>query len=137
MADNNSNFVYFDKEGVNYFQLYIKCPVCLEEFGQIEALEPIYWTHDYKVNGEACGGDIYVGDNAHYYCKKCGHTSHVVNWAYKCPKHSGDNDEYVSVSDLKYLASCLTVAAQITLGPQGVKWLRKFTIALDDTMDEA
>ena len=136
MAENNSDFVHFDKDGVSYFQLYIKCPVCLERgIGQLEALEPILWSHDYKNNNTPCGGDIYVGDNAYYYCKKCGHTSHVVNWAYKCPRHSGDNDEYVSVSDLKYLASSLTVAAQIVLGKDGVKWLRKFTIALDDTID--
>lgn len=136
MAENNSNFIYFDKDGVTYFRLYIKCPVCLERgIGELDALEPILWSHDFKINGTPCDGDMYVGDNAYYYCKKCGYTSHVVNWAYKCPRHSKDNDEYVS-SDLKYVASCLTVAAQITLGPKGVRWLRKFTIALDDTIDE-
>ena len=108
MADNNTNFVHFDKDGVNYFQLYIKCPVCLEKFGQMEALEPIYWTHDYKINGTACGGDIYVGDNAYYYCKKCGHTSHVVNWAYKCPKHSGDNDESDNYKNTQHSGTHIT-----------------------------
>ena len=76
----------YSRYGVTYFQLYISCPVCNNEGRNTPHS---YWSHDVD------GGDVYVGDDATYQCKQCGHTRHVSDWEYGCPRHSGGSDEYV------------------------------------------
>lgn len=67
MASLNS----FEKNGVTYFELFISCPVCIDRGNMTPQA---YWSH----HDNGCSGDIYMGENAFYYCKKCGATSHVM-----------------------------------------------------------
>ena len=53
--------------GKTYIHVYISCPVCYER-GNIHPAT--HWTHGKIVNGKECGGDIYLGEDAYYYCKK-------------------------------------------------------------------
>ena len=41
-------------------------------------------------------------------------------------------EEYLSITDGKYLANALIVAGEITTGPAGLKWLNRLTTALMD-----
>jgi hypothetical protein len=56
----------------SYFIVYTICPVCHDK-GYI--LEKSYWIH----LDEDCNGKIYVGDDANYYCSKCGEYCSVSN----------------------------------------------------------
>ncbi len=123
---------HFNNDGAEYFQLHIGCPVCIEH--QIPT-KPTFWVHGRAQNGLDCGGDIYIGDNGFYYCERCHEKDLIVNWAYKCPNpiHGANGaDEYLSISDGKYLANALIVAGEITVGPGGLKWLNRLTTALMD-----
>lgn len=113
----------FSKDGVEYFQLVIPCPSCLENGKPTQTMT---WTHS------ECGGDMYVGENAFYYCKKCGHTAPVVLWAYSCPTHG----EFYKIKDGKFLLNAMVVGAEICKQDGGVKFMRKFTAAFDEWMDE-
>lgn len=52
----------FEKNGVTYFELYISCPVCVDRGNNTPHA---YWSH----HNNNCNGDIYMGENAFYYCK--------------------------------------------------------------------
>ena len=114
----------FSKDGVEYFQLVIPCPSCLEKG---EPTQTMSWTHN------NCGGDIYAGENAFYYCEKCGETRPAVLWAYACPNHS---NKFYKITDGKYLLNALVVGAEICKADGGVRFMRKFTAAFDDWLDE-
>lgn len=124
------NFRHFCNDGADYFQLHIGCPVCIEH--RIPT-SPTNWTHGMADNGKECGGDMYIGDNGYYYCERCGDKELIANWAYKCPNPiHGQNgmNEYLSVTDGKFLANALIVAGQITADAGGLQWLNKLTAAL-------
>ncbi len=121
---------HFNNDGAEYFQLHIGCPVCIEH--QIPT-KPTFWIHGQGKNGCECGGDIYIGDNGYYYCEKCHEKELIINWLYKCPNpiHGANGtDEYMSISDVKFLAEALTAAGQITADVGGLKWLKRLTTAL-------
>ena len=110
------------ENGHTYFRLYICCPVCLDR-GKRDV--PIrYWTH-YDNN---CHGDIYIGDDANFKCTKCGHVSHVENWKYSCPDHSGSSDDFVGASAAA-LAEAVATAGQL-VQEAGLDWLQKVLASL-------
>lgn len=107
----------YSRDGVTFFQLYISCPVCNNEGRNTPRS---YWSHDVD------GGDVYVGDDATYQCKQCGHTRHVSAWEYGCPKHSGCSDDYVyKKSTIASIASVISCAGQL-VSDAGLPWLRTF-----------
>ena len=107
----------FSEDNHTYFQLFISCPVCHD---QGRNTERSFWSH--YDNG--CHGDIYVGDDANYKCKKCGKKSHVKNWAYNCPGHSNSPDEFVKAS-AQGLAKAVSTAGQM-VQEAGIMWLQTF-----------
>lgn len=118
------NLASFSEGGATYYELYITCPVC---FNRGNLRPQTYWTH----GDSACGsGRLYVGDNAHYYCKGCKKHSHVSNWKYKCPGHSNSTDEYIGVTSGE-LAAVIGLAAQAA-GSAGAAWLKRFLDNLDE-----
>ena len=68
-----------EKDGVIYWEGYFACPVCFEG-GRNDV--PVYWKH-YE-----CGGQIYIGDNAKFYCEKCETNYSAFRWEFICPCHS-------------------------------------------------
>ena len=66
----------FIKDGVKYYQLFAPCPKCVE-LGHY--VTPQKWIC------EKCGGDIYVGDNAHLYCPECENDFKMVFAHLGCP----------------------------------------------------
>lgn len=105
------------RNGVSYYRLYFSCPVCKERGYHTS---PSYWTH------AGCGGDIYIGSNATYYCTRCNKTLHVKNWKYRCPVHSKSNDEYESLQYgeetlAETLGTCLQFVKIV-----GISWLNEF-----------
>lgn len=119
----NPVIIHFSKEGVEYFLLYISCPSCIEGGKPTQAS---YWTH------ADCGGDLYVGDNAHIYCEKCGKSEIVSKCKFMYPYCS---NEYYEVSFGHYVSP--TNWSHILLGVQfsGVKFMKKFAAALDDWLE--
>ena len=118
----------YSRYGVTYFQLYISCPVCNNEGRNTPHS---YWSHDVD------GGDVYVVDDATYQCKQCGHTRHVSDWEYGCPRHSGGSDEYVyKKSTIASIASVISCAGQM-VSETGLPWLRVFMENLEKGWDNA
>ena len=109
----------FQENGHTYYRLYFKCPVCFEQ-GKSTATS--FWSHYDGVN--CCCGDIYVGDNAFYKCKRCGYLSHVKNWGYKCPSHSNSAEELVVVGSAA-IAGVISCASQMVT-ETGQLWLMQF-----------
>lgn len=106
----------FKKEGVSYYRLYIKCPICNQ---QGRETPPSFWYHE----STACdNGEIYVGDNAFYMCKDCGHTKHIMNWRYWCQHHSKSDNDYVELTDKSVYADVVAAAGQIVKAA-GIPWL--------------
>ena len=66
-------------DDVVYYRLYVRCPECLEQGRHVNQ---DFWTH------ADCGGDIYIGDNAHFFCNRCKTTVPILNCSYECPNHS-------------------------------------------------
>ena len=109
------NLDKFQENGSTYFRLYIACPVCHE---QGRNTPRSFWKH-YN-----CGGDVYVGDNAFYKCKKCGHSSHVQAWGYNCPQHASSPDEFVKAGSAA-IAAVMSTAGQL-VKECGQQWLLKY-----------
>ncbi len=108
----------FEKNGYTYFQLYISCPVCIDRGNMTPQA---FWSH----HDNNCNGDIYMGENAYYMCKKCGRTSHVMKWKYGCPNHMNGTDyEYLEAS-LVALAQAVSTAGQM-VSATGLPWLQTF-----------
>ena len=84
----------------------------------------VYWQH------HECGGDVYVGDDACYKCRKCGEKSHVSDWKYNCPGHCDSSDNFVGASCQAY-ASVIARAGQMT-ALVGVAWLHRFLANLGE-----
>jgi hypothetical protein len=115
----------FEKDGYTYFELYVTCPVCREK-GIVTP--QTQWLH--KDND--CGGAIYIGDNACYYCDKCEHTGKLKSVKMECPTHSTSDGYYISLDN-----STLSIAEVISCVGQmvsevGQKWLIKFLENLGD-----
>lgn len=105
--------------GVTAWSMYMKCPVCFERGRNTEAA---LWVH-----GDDCMGDVYLGDNAYWYCKKCGRSGPLSELQYKCPTHSKDaDDEYVGITGgATTIATMISTAGMLTT-KAGTKWLREF-----------
>ena len=76
MISTNMELKSFIKDGVKYYQLFAHCPTCVE-LGHY--VTPQKWIC------EKCGGDIYVGDNAHLYCPECENDFKMVFAHLGCP----------------------------------------------------
>lgn len=128
-----ANFAHFNNDGVDYFKLYIKCPVCLEHGWPTDFS---HWYHHQTADGRECGGEMYLGDNGYYYCSKCGHTAPALTWKYGCPNHDTYGDErFLSIRDGKYIANSLSVSGQLT-DKLGLIWLNKVVQAFIKQMDD-
>lgn len=112
---------YFDNDGTQYYKLYIACPICLRDR---RPAEPKYWYHS------ADGGEMYIGENAYYYCKSCGHKAPIINWAYECTKclEAGLEDA-VKLDDYRHFAEAISIAGQIST-IDAIMWLNKLTDAI-------
>lgn len=101
-----------------YIEAYLACPVCFEQ-GRNGAAG--YWEHD------GCGGKMYLGDDAKYFCQKCKQRSHVSKWKYGCPGHSKADSEELDFqfASNATLASMMSCAGQLTTAA-GLPWLKKF-----------
>ncbi len=123
----------FEDNGVTYFELYIRCPVCIGQ-GKTD-LPIVYWRH----GDNNCLGDIYVGDNASYRCLKCGKTDHVRNWAYVCPTCYDSFDAFLKnelsadakVVPFQNLPMLISPFAQM-VKETGIGWLQRFIENIGD-----
>lgn len=112
---------HFTKNGVEYYQLYIACPVCLKEG---RPTTPEYWKHTKD------DGDMYIGDNGYYYCLDCGYSAPIIEWGYVCCdcKKAG-HEKSVYLDDLKHLGEALSISGMVT-GLAGLEWLNRVTASL-------
>lgn len=79
----------FVHDGVHYCHFLSRCPV---DCSQAPHVIPSFWKHD------KCGGDIYIGDDATFYCKSCGMKFHISHARFECPEHSQVEDYTISFS---------------------------------------
>ena len=113
----------FVKDDVMYYQLYMPCPNCMQDG---RPTTPVYWHH------EACGGNMYLGDNGMAYCEKCGETIPLVNCEFSCPECNPKSsmDCLVKRSELKCIAKAMTVVGAVATTGAGLKWLNRTVNAI-------
>ena len=100
--------------GVAYYRISFQCSVCLER-ENVPSLN--YWTHI------SCGGDIYVGSNACYYCMKFAPKEHVMKCKYKCPTCSSIDYNGLGEEGALAIAEAVGIAISGTHpGPAEVPW---------------
>lgn len=111
----------FKQNGVEYYQMFIGCPVCVREG---RPTTPTQWYHHVD------GGEMYIGDNGYYYCKTCGATFPIIEWAYVCSdcKKVG-HEKAVRLDNVKHVAEAIAVAGMISTH-DALKWLNRLTAAL-------
>ena len=114
----------FSNGGNTYFTLHIQCPVCRELGRNTPQSNWIHATNN-------CGAEIYIGDDANYFCKKCNHKSHIKEWKYKCPSHSNSDDDYVGVGSSATIAEVVACAGMM-VSAVGNQWLIKCLENLGD-----
>lgn len=107
------NIDSFVKDGYTYFRLYIQCPICRQRGNNTP---PKLWVH---ANDD---GDVYIGEDAKYYCTTCGTKEHIMNWAYHCPEHSTSPDDYVKLEDKAPIADVVASAGALVTRA-GIAWL--------------
>ena len=116
-----STFKSFVKDGVEYYKLYIQCPICLRE-GRPSTRT--LWSH---IDDD---GEMYIGDNAYYYCEKCEYTAPIIDWGYVCNdcKKAG-HEKAVKLTNIKDFAVAIAISGMVTTDA-GLEWLDKLTAAL-------
>lgn len=117
----------FLQDGHTYFRLFVRCPSCIEQGKSASS--------SYIEHGENdCHGEMYVGDNAYFKCKKCGCTAPIENWEFSCPVCSGS-----SVSSLKKgnmgPGFAISFAGQL-VSECGLEWFMKLMGSLTDHLEE-
>lgn len=115
-------------DDVVYYRLYARCPECLEQGRHVNQ---DFWTH------ADCGGDIYIGDNATFYCAKCNESIPWIRAEFECPYHN-------TTAAVGYFIS-KSVGASLVMNPllfgesnnrESISFLRKLTSSYDDQLDE-
>ena len=125
--DNDKTLKVQEIDGVKYFELYIKCPVCLENNVENNPLRG--WEH------ADCGGTMFVGSNGYLRCE-CGHSDPIVKWKYHCNNHDSLGlGKYVSVTNVKVLSSVFSIAGQLVLAA-GQDWFLELMYAIDKQFKE-
>lgn len=118
----------FQEDGIMYYQLYMSCPACLA-IGR-DNRPCSFWKH----HDDGCLGDIYVGNNAYYKCRRCGRSVHVKNWKCSCPEHSGSLDFFMG-------ESCHSVVNPTAIGRSlpsmvettGIQWIQSFISNMEES----
>ena len=107
------NIDSFVKDDYTYYRLYIQCPVCRQ---QGRNTPPKLWVH------ATDDGDVYIGENAKYYCTTCHTLEPIMNWAYHCPEHSKSEDDFVKVEGPGPIADVVASAGALVT-KTGIAWL--------------
>lgn len=116
----------FIKNGVEYYQMFIGCPVCTM-YGR--PTTPTQWYHCED------GGEMYIGDNGYYYCIDCKKTMPIIDWAYVCSDcENAGHEKAVKIDNLKHVAETISVSGLVT-SVAGMEWLVRITNALIKQQD--
>ena len=110
-------------DGRLYYRVRCQCPVCLERGYHPEMR---YWKH-----GD-CGGDMYVGGNAHFMCDKCGETDHIMHYGYSCPIHNiSSKGEFIGRINSEYIGVLLSTGPEFPDGDgRDLEFLEEFVYNL-------
>lgn len=111
------NLEHININGVEYYKFYCFDP-------EVNIYKRHFWKH-YK-----CGGDIYIGDNAHFLCKSCGKTWPVQYSDYMSPFTANVNGYYVYFSKIFNLNIALTALGSM-VPKLGQDWFMKTIIEVD------
>lgn len=113
------NLEHINIDGVEYFRFYFYDPELADN-----TLKSHFWKHN------KCGGDIYIGDNAHFLCKGCGETWPVQYSDFMSPFTAHVNGYYVSRSKIFKIGTTLTVLGSM-VRKLGQDWFMKTIIEFD------
>ncbi len=112
--------------GVNYFRLYCKCPVCLSKGINTE---PVYWQHKYSM---CCGGDMFIGENAKLLCEHDVETIPLIQSEFLCPHHSQSDGCYIGRRYDNYRIEPDVVMALLGQLHAGLPFLMRILQSLED-----
>lgn len=119
------------KDGVDYYRLYVSCPTCMEK-GLLDNTNDSrkYWHCE-------CGGNIYIGSNAHILCPQCGQEFTILNSRFSCTLCSSENLQNVVRFDESKITTNLplVVGGEMSMMRSGGRWLRQFGLSLDKILD--
>ena len=111
----------FTRNNVEYYQMFIGCPVCAMEG---RPTKPTQWYHCED------DGEMYIGDNGYYYCIDCKKTMPIIDWAYVCSDcKSAGHEKAVRLDNLKHIAEAIAVSGLVAT-TDALKWLHRLTAAL-------
>lgn len=106
----------FEKNGVLYYQMYTRNPICVECGKETP---PLFWKHN------ECGGDIYIGNNAHLYCEKCGALFHHSHMKIHCKSDGCCDTVFVSETNDENYYDHLIGCAGYLIKHTGLPWLKE------------
>lgn len=121
--------------GVTYGRAIMYCPDCFER-----GLSTTFYR--WKHGDNHCDGNLYVGDNAHLLCGKCGQHIPILESSFLCPVQSktedawvyfnnqSQNKEAISPTDGKTIFACL-ISTSDPLVSMGAEWLKKCFASLE------
>ncbi len=107
----------YKKGDVTYYRLLIKCPICRQRGKNVE---PQFWFHDID------NGEIFIGDDAKYECKKCGMNESILFGDFLCTNCSESKDNYIHISETEtetVFADIVAAAGEI-VEVAGIPWLQ-------------
>lgn len=121
------NQEYVEINGVYYIRLHCcdpesECPFN-RNYGH-------FWKH------HDCDGDIYINDNAHLLCKRCGQIWPIVYSEITTPFTANVKDYYFSQSEVpNFIASRLSLSNGMVRSV-GIMWLKRFLTSLEKQLSE-
>ena len=119
--DNNDNDK-FEKDGVTYLRLHCQNPIDILK--EKVHCPYILWKH----GDDDCNGDIYLGDNAMLYCKKCNQYKSLLHVSFEENDKIRFNTENIITHSDKDLIKALAISHMGDLG--GFNWLEKVIFAI-------
>ena len=123
---------YFEKDGAIYWELYFKCPICVER--NYQNVPTTYWWHGSCKPSNGNSNKIFLGDNGKFICEYCEKSDVMILWGYNCPIHEPENNDktrYIRCTNVKVLSKVIGIAAMMVENA-GEDWLIKVLLKIRD-----
>lgn len=115
--EENRKIDKFEEDNILFVELYADHPFAFERNISSSA-------HYIKHADDECGGQIYIGDNAKFKCRKCNAVDHISKWKY-INIEDGFNLSLTDGDPITTLVELMSFASQMTTDA-GLPWLKKF-----------
>lgn len=112
----------YKKGEATYYRLLVKCPICSQRGKNVE---PLLWFHDID------DGEIFIGDDAQYECKKCGMNESILFGDFLCTNCSESKNNYIHISEKETVVANVVSAVGSLVEVAGIPWLQTLLQTLE------